>query len=267
MQTVVGRHIQGPKIGPLVARKRGREVWRNIAIGGVGLVRVLSRDLAKRVVIRVDRRLGLRRVGNRRVKDLWGAERVLLSPALDRITLLSRESKGPDEKRGQEPKGIDFHRSPSLSCEQSTEGGYYFTLGRICKPYLFKSGQGLFEVFDRHHRADLFKADDALFIDNDISAVAEPFFFIQPAGIVTNHLGRGKGAQQGVIEFQLLGKDLLGRAVVGTDTEDFGVQFFLDPLTGGQLQGSTRGEVEDIKQQDDIVLVPKVLEADLALVA
>ena len=96
-----------------------------------------------------------------------------------------------------------------------------------------------------------------MLVDNDIGAVTEPLFFVQPAGIVTNHLGRGKGAQQGIIELQLLGKDLLGRAVVGADAEDFGVECFFRPLTGGQLQGSTRGEVEDIEQQDDIVLVPK----------
>ena len=88
-----------------------------------------------------------------------------------------------------------------------------------------------------------------MFIDNDIGAIAEPFFLIQPAGIDPNHLGRFKGAQQGVIEFQLVGKALLGRAVVSTDTEDFCIQFFLDniPLTGGQLQGSTRGEIKNIK--------------------
>ena len=144
---------------------------------------------------------------------------------------------------------------------------HYSSAGRICKALLFKAGQDLFEVFDRHHLPDFLEADDALLVDKDIGAIAEPFFFVQPAGIVTNHLGRGKGAQQGIIELQLLGEDLLGRAVVGADAENFGVECFLRPLTRGQLQGSTRGEVEDIEQQDDVVLVPKILEAHLAVVA
>ena len=55
--------------------------------------------------------------------------------------------------------------------------------------------------------------------------------------------------------------------MIGADAEDFCVQLFLDPLTGGQLQGSTRGEVKDIKQQDDIVCAPKVSEADLGILA
>ncbi len=157
--------------------------------------------------------------------------------------------------------------APPFRCRRSSESGCCPTVGSIGKPDLFKSGQDLFEVFNRHHCADLFEADNTLLVDNDIGAIAEPFFLIQPAGIVPNHLGRFKGAQQRVVECQLLGEDLLRRAVIGTDAEDFCVQFFLDPLTGGQLQGSTRGEVKDIKQQDDVVRASKVPETDLGIVA
>lgn len=88
-------------------------------------------------------------------------------------------------------------------------GGLFFHGRENSKPALFKSGQDLLKVFYRHHCADLLKADNTLFVDNGIGAIAEPFFLVQPAGIVPNHLGRFKGAQQRVIEFQLLGKDLL----------------------------------------------------------
>jgi hypothetical protein len=82
---------------------------------------------------------------------------------------------------------------------------------------LFKSYQHLFEFLNGDHLPHLLESYDALFIDNEIRPVTEPFFFIKPAGVVSHDLRRSKGTQQGIIKFELLTKDFLGSAMVGTD--------------------------------------------------
>lgn len=82
---------------------------------------------------------------------------------------------------------------------------------------LFKSCQHLFEFLNGDHLPHLLESDDTLFIDNDIRSVTEPFFFIKPAGVVSHDLGRSKGTQQRIVKFELLTKDFLGSAMVGTD--------------------------------------------------
>src|SRR2546426_4106471 len=53
--------------------------------------------------------------------------------------------------------------------------------------------------------------------------------------------------------------------MVGADSQHLGVELLLCLLLlpGGELQGSARGEIEDVKEQDDVVLAFEVLEAHL----
>jgi hypothetical protein len=80
-----------------------------------------------------------------------------------------------------------------------------------------KSCQHLFKFLNRDHLADLLEPDNALFIDDNIRPVREPFVFIKPTGIVSHDLRRTKGTQQGIIKCELLTKDFLGSAMVGAN--------------------------------------------------
>ena len=76
-----------------------------------------------------------------------------------------------------------------------------------------KTGQDFFDFLNRQQSSrffhDFFKPHDALFVDDNVGSITQPLFFVQPTGIILNHFGGVKRAQQRIIEFELLAEYFL----------------------------------------------------------